>query len=161
MASIVTCRVQVVLLIRREFVGELTCRSDRLYRSVARGYQHVRTVRSLEPHATLTRATCVIKRIKGRTWFAMLKKVVSSIVINIISRHCVAVISWFAVFCFSLVCHSCFLPQYSIRLACRAGFHLGLMPLLPVLRACLAACIAWHHPLYVQYGPAAPSATRH
>ncbi len=37
--------------------------------------------------------------------------------VNIISRHCAAVISWFAVFCFSLVCHSCFLPQYGIWLA--------------------------------------------
>ena len=55
--------------------------------------------------------------------------------VNIISRHCAAVISWFAAFCFGLVCHSCLLPRY---LACRTGFDLGLMSLLPVLRACCA-----------------------
>ena len=69
--------------------------------------------------------------------------------VNIISRHCAAVISWFAAFCFGLVCHSCFMPQY---LACRAGFDLGLLPLLPVVRTacllCMPACIAWHQPLY-------------
>ncbi len=27
----------------------------------------------LEPHATLTRTTCVFKRIKARPWFAVLK----------------------------------------------------------------------------------------
>ena len=53
---------------------------------------------------------------------------------DIISWHCAAVISWFAAFCFGLVCHSCFLPRY---LACRAGFDLGLMSLLPVLRVCV------------------------
>ena len=60
---------------------------------------------------------------------------------NIISRHCAALISWFAAFCFGLVCHSCFLPRY---LACRAGFVLGLMLLLPVLRAraCCACLLA-------------------
>ena len=52
--------------------------------------------------------------------------------VNIISRHCAAIISWFAAFCFGLVRHSCLLPRY---LACRAGFDLGLMSLLPVLRA--------------------------
>ena len=78
-----------------------------------------------------------------------------------ISRHCAAVISWFAAFCFGLVCHSCFLPR---NLACRAGFDLDLMSLLPVLRACCACLltyVAWHHPRSVQDGPAAPSATRH
>ena len=78
------------------------------------------------------------------------------------------------------------LPQC---LACRAGFDLGLMPLLPRTQYCVPAVhaclhtiyvigiyVAWHvapihvrsmaptytyHPPSVQNGPAAPNATRH
>ena len=82
--------------------------------------------------------------------------------VNIISRHCAAVLSWFAAFCFGLICHSCFLPRY---LACRAGFDLGLHDVALASTACLLcmpACIAWSMaPPSVQNGPAAPSATRH
>ena len=79
--------------------------------------------------------------------------------VNIISRHCAAVISWFAAFCFGLVCHSCLLPRH---LACRAGFDLGLMS-----RSCqycvpdVHACLHSMAPPSVQNGHAAPSATRH
>ena len=67
--------------------------------------------------------------------------------VNIISRHCAAVLSWFAAF--GLVCQSCFLPRY---LACRAGFDLGLRDVAlassTACLLCMPACIAWHHPLY-------------
>ena len=81
--------------------------------------------------------------------------------VDIISRHCAAVLSWFAAFCFGLVCHSCFLPRY---LACRAGFDLGVRHVALASTACLAAVHACLHsmaPPSVQNGPAAPSATRH
>ncbi len=79
--------------------------------------------------------------------------------VNIVSRHCAAAISCFAA-ASCLISHSCFLPQY---VACRAGFDLGLMPLLLILRACCACLLACHGmaPPSVQNGPAAPSAPRH
>ena len=70
---------------------------------------------------------------------------------NIISRHYAAVFSWFAAFCFGLVCHSCVLPTTVPNLVCRAGFDLGLRDVALASTACLLcmlACVAWHHPLY-------------
>ena len=73
--------------------------------------------------------------------------------VNIMSRHCTAVISWFTASCFGLVCQSCFLPRY---LACRAAFDLGsMLPYscqycVPARCACLACLhsMAPPHPLY-------------
>ncbi len=55
-------------------LGERRCSAGRDYvrTGVRVPWQAYSRLRTLEPHATLTRMTCVFKRIKGRPWFAVL-----------------------------------------------------------------------------------------